>query len=103
MSRGSLKDEAPKHHPVHNHAGSAEGGYSELTLNARRGVISQPRARDCDVYELDANCQQQTNLHCALTTRKALDLTVKRGALPERADAADKTCIVELEHVNAIE
>src|SRR4029077_15389689 len=39
----------------------------------------------------------------ASVSRRALDLTVKRGALPERADAADQTCIVELEHVNAAE
>src|SRR5438128_2535885 len=34
---------------------------------------------------------------------KALELTVKRAALPERAAAADETCVVELEHVNAVE
>src|SRR6185369_7297084 len=34
---------------------------------------------------------------------QALDLRAKRAALPERADAADKTGIVELKHVNAVE
>ena len=34
---------------------------------------------------------------------KALRLTVKRAALPERADTADEACVVELERVNAVE
>jgi hypothetical protein len=39
----------------------------------------------------------------ASVSRKALPLAVKRAALPERPDAADETCLVELEHVNAVE
>ena len=34
---------------------------------------------------------------------KALDLTVKRAALPERADTTDEACVVKLERVNAVE
>lgn len=39
----------------------------------------------------------------ASVSRQALDPRAKRAALPERADAADKTCVVELKHVNAVE
>ena len=34
---------------------------------------------------------------------KALELTLKRAALPKRADATDATCVVESEHINAVE
>lgn len=37
------------------------------------------------------------------TVAEALELMSKRFALPERAHAADATCVVEVEYVNAVE